>query len=105
MFPLLLLRLNDKSIFLVRFAVPICFSFLLKWNVYPFGKNISINIISILAEQVCKHLNLHGFLANIPLVDMLLDWLGKISKCSALFQLPFHMMWILWKVRNKMIFE
>ena len=58
-----------------------------------------------MAEQVCKHLNLHGFSANISLMDMLLDWLGKISKSSTLFQLPFHMMWILWKVRNKMIFE
>ena len=66
---------------------------------------INCTVWKLVAEHVCLHFNLHGFISQHSLVDMLLDWLGKISKISSYYQLPFYMMWTLWKVRNKMIFE
>ena len=63
------------------------------------------SVWKLVAEQICDHLNLHAFSAHFSLVDMLLDWLGKISLSSTLHLLPFHIMWIVWKVRNKVIFE
>ena len=58
-----------------------------------------------MAEQVCEHLNLPAFTPYVPLNDMLIIWMGKLPRSSSLQMLPFHMMWIIWKARNQVIFE
>ena len=62
-------------------------------------------IWNLVAAQVCDHFKLHSFNNQVSLEDMLLDWMGKMTKNSALFLLPFHMMWIIWRTRNLIIFE
>ena len=56
-------------------------------------------------RKVCDHFNLPAFPHYVPLVDMLSIWMGKLSKSSSFHLLPFHMMWIVWKARNQVIFE
>ena len=59
----------------------------------------------MVAVHVCDLLNLTAFVPSVSIGEMIIVWNENLPKNSHLHILPFHMMWIFWKARNRAIFE
>ena len=66
---------------------------------------INCKIWRMVTDHVCDILNLAAFSPSVSLGEMIRGWIENLPRNSHFSLLPFHMMWIFWKARNRAIFE